>query len=73
MAGPECQDSGGIIQIMSIASGAVNVVCDFYLFLLPLPAISKLNLPTRRKTGVFLIFFTGAGYVPPPWPYDTPS
>lgn len=63
MAGPECQNSAGIIQILSIASGAVNVLCDFYLFLLPLPAISKLNLPTRRKTGVFLIFFTGAGYV----------
>ncbi|KAF2115746.1 hypothetical protein BDV96DRAFT_574401 [Lophiotrema nucula] len=61
MAGPECGDSAGIIQIYSIASGAVNVICDLYLFILPLPAISKLNLPTRRKAGVFLIFLAGAG------------
>jgi hypothetical protein len=59
----ECQDSSGPVQAISLASGAVNMFTDFYLLVIPLPAIYKLNLPTQRKAGVLFIFLTGAGYV----------
>jgi hypothetical protein len=61
MAGTKCGNPTGTIQLLSVTSGGVNLLQDLFLLLLPLPAISKLNLPTRRKTGVFLIFLTGAG------------
>jgi hypothetical protein len=59
----ECSSPTGIIQLLSLTSTAINLLQDLFLILLPLPAISKLHLPARRKTGVFLIFMTGAGYV----------
>lgn len=59
MASRECGDPAGTVQILSVATGAVSLFCDLYLLVLPLPAIAKLNLPKRRKTGVMLIFLTG--------------
>ena len=61
MAGTKCGDPTGIIMLLSVISGAVNLAQDLFLMILPLPAVSNLNLPKRRKTGVFLIFLTGAG------------
>jgi hypothetical protein len=59
MAAYKCGDPAGIIQILSVTSGVVNLSTDIYLLILPLRAISKLNLPKRRKTGVMLMFMTG--------------
>ncbi|KAH7088268.1 hypothetical protein FB567DRAFT_524021 [Paraphoma chrysanthemicola] len=61
MAGQACSDPSGTIQILSVTSGSVNLLCDLYLLVLPLPAIAKLSLPRRRKTGLLLIFMTGTG------------
>jgi hypothetical protein len=61
MAGQECGDPAGIIQIFSITLGVVNLVNDLYLLIIPLPAIVKLKLVPRKKIGVMLIFLTGAG------------
>jgi hypothetical protein len=61
MAGTKFGNRTGTIQLLSVTSGAVNLLQDLFLMVLPLPAISNLNLPTRRKTGVFVIFLTGTG------------
>ena len=63
LAGQECGNPAGVIQILSITSGVVNLVNDLYLLILPLPAILKLKMATKQKIGVMLIFLTGAGYV----------
>lgn len=59
MAGHNCGDPSGIIQVLSVTSGAVNLLSDVYLLVLPVPPISKLKLPSKRKTGILLIFMTG--------------
>lgn len=63
LASNRCGDPSGVIPILTITSGVVNFVVDIYLVIIPLRAISKLNLPTRRKFGVFFIFLTAIGYV----------
>lgn len=63
MAGAQCGDPAGIIQILSIASGAVNLLNDLYLLILPLPAIIKLKMATKQKVGVMFIFLAGTGFV----------
>jgi hypothetical protein len=63
LAGPRCRDTAGIIQILSITSGAVNLLNDLYLFILPLPAIMKLKMATKQKISVMCIFLAGTAYV----------
>lgn len=46
-------------QIMSITLGSIGLATDLFLFILPLRAISKLDLPRKEKTGVLFIFMTG--------------
>ncbi|KAI4241850.1 MAG: hypothetical protein L6R42_011172, partial [Xanthoria sp. 1 TBL-2021] len=47
------------VKLISVATSAINVVSDFYILLIPLGAISNLQLPKKRKLGLFAIFFTG--------------
>ena len=58
---------GGCVNLQAafIAASAINVVSDFSILLLPLYRILKLNIPTRRKIGVFAIFAVGLLYAPP--------
>jgi hypothetical protein len=63
MAGPQCSDTAGVIQILSITSGAVNLVNDLYLLILPLPPIMKLKMATKQKISVMCIFLAGTAYV----------
>lgn len=51
----KCRDA----TIMGHIVGSFNVFSDFYIMLLPLPVIWKLQLPLRRKIGVSAIFLTG--------------
>ena len=44
---------------VSIPTGAVGLAIDTFLLLLPIPAVFKLEMPTRRKFGVLVIFMTG--------------
>lgn len=45
--------------VMTYVQGIFNIVSDFYILLLPLPVIWKLQLPLRKKIGVCAIFMTG--------------
>ncbi|MCJ1477408.1 hypothetical protein MMC13_006079 [Lambiella insularis] len=46
-------------QNLSIAVGVFNILSDFYILCIPLPAIWSLQMPRRRKIGVSAIFLTG--------------
>ncbi|KAL8892974.1 MAG: hypothetical protein Q9192_005539 [Flavoplaca navasiana] len=39
--------------------GLFNILSDFYLLILPLPAVWGLQLPTRKKLGICAMFLTG--------------
>ncbi|KAL8955203.1 MAG: hypothetical protein Q9193_006853 [Seirophora villosa] len=45
---------------LSFAMGSVNVASDFYIFLLPIPAVYQLQLATKKKIGYCAIFGTGS-------------
>ena len=62
LAAQGCDDLFRPVQIINIALGGVNLVNDFYLLILPIPAIVKLKLPLRKKISIMFIFMTGAGY-----------
>ncbi|KAL8891807.1 MAG: hypothetical protein Q9215_001243 [Flavoplaca cf. flavocitrina] len=47
------------VKVISVVTSAINVVSDFYILLIPLAAISSLQLPKKRKLGLFAVFFTG--------------
>ncbi|KAI4241244.1 MAG: hypothetical protein L6R40_004660 [Gallowayella cf. fulva] len=53
---PTCSHS---VKVLGVATSAINVVSDFYVLLIPLCAISNLQLPPKRKLGLLAIFFTG--------------
>ena len=42
-----------------LAVGYFNLFSDFYILLLPISGVIRLQLPKRRKIGVILIFMTG--------------
>ena len=42
-----------------LAVGYFNLITDFYILLLPISGVIRLQLPKRRKIGVILIFMTG--------------
>ncbi|KAL8697776.1 MAG: hypothetical protein Q9201_006935, partial [Fulgogasparrea decipioides] len=50
---------GPKLKVLGVATSGVNVVSDFYLLLIPLAAISNLQLPPKRKFGLLAVFFTG--------------
>jgi hypothetical protein len=60
---PSMCDSLQLTLVVTILNGAFNIFSDFYLLLIPLPAIQKLQLPRRKKLGVYFVFFTGFGYI----------
>ena len=48
--------------VLSVPIAAVGLGIDVYLLVLPVTAVMQLQLPTRRKIGVILIFMTGLAY-----------
>ena len=50
------------VLVLSVPVGAVGLGIDVYLLILPITAVMHLQLPTRRKVGVVLIFLTGIAY-----------
>ena len=46
-------------ETVGTATSAFNVISDFYILLLPIFAVSKLQMPTRKKLEISAIFFTG--------------
>ncbi|KAL8817044.1 MAG: hypothetical protein Q9223_004056 [Gallowayella weberi] len=53
---PTCEHS---IKDIGVVAAAINIASDFYILLIPLCAISNLQLPPKRKLGLLAIFFTG--------------
>lgn len=47
---------------MSVPQSAVGLAIDLYILILPIIAVSQLQLPIRKKVGVMLIFMTGLLY-----------
>jgi hypothetical protein len=47
-------------KTLVIAQGVVNVVSDFYLLIVPLPAVWGLKLPLKKRFGILAIFGTGS-------------
>lgn len=60
MASAQCNRKDSVVQEISIATGIFNVLSDFYILIIPLPAVATLKVPKRTKIGVYLIFSTGA-------------
>ena len=53
---PHCaQDAAKV----GIAQGVGNIIGDFYLLLLPMPVVWKLQFSLQKKIGVTAIFLTG--------------
>jgi hypothetical protein len=50
--------------VTAYLSGAINVLTDAFVVLLPMPAIWKLNLQAERKLRAFCVFGLGIMYVP---------
>ncbi|KAL2756623.1 hypothetical protein ACRALDRAFT_2026664 [Sodiomyces alcalophilus JCM 7366] len=45
--------------VVGVYNGVISLVVDIEIFLLPLPVLARLHLPTGQKIGVFAVFFTG--------------
>ncbi|PYI16935.1 hypothetical protein BO99DRAFT_434934 [Aspergillus violaceofuscus CBS 115571] len=55
---PYCRfTSGTMITIQSV----INVVTDFYVLLLPIPRLLKLQVSRRRRIGLLVTFMSGLG------------
>ncbi|KAL8650373.1 MAG: hypothetical protein Q9210_003863 [Variospora velana] len=52
----KCRDG---MQDYGVAQGVMNLVSDFYLLIVPIPAVLALHLPKKKKFGVIAIFMTG--------------
>ena len=50
------------VLVLSVPVAAVGLGIDLYLLVLPITGVMHLQLPTRRKIGVILIFMTGIAY-----------
>jgi len=50
------------VLISSVPVAAAGLGIDVYLLILPITAVMQLQLPTRRKIDVVLIFLTGTAY-----------
>ena len=66
-----CSTAGTVVTVDYVAkclqtglalgtwNGAVAVASDIIILCIPFPVVSKLNLPTNKKLGLLLLFFTG--------------
>lgn len=43
----------------TIARGSLSLAMDVIMFVLPIPVITRLNMPLRRKIGLVFVFMTG--------------
>ena len=43
----------------SIPTGVIGTLVDWYLFILPIPAVLTLQMSRAKKLGVLIIFMTG--------------
>ncbi|KAI0814213.1 hypothetical protein GGR55DRAFT_634411 [Xylaria sp. FL0064] len=43
----------------AVIQGSLDIALDLYIFLLPLPTVLSLHMPTQKKIGVLVVFLTG--------------
>ncbi|KAL5371788.1 hypothetical protein PMIN06_012021 [Paraphaeosphaeria minitans] len=55
LKGAECMNRYYVLM----APSTVNVIFDFYVFILPIPTLWQLQMPMRRKLGVISVFAFG--------------
>ena len=48
---------------LTLPIASMSLVLDVYILLLPIAAVSRLQLSKKRKFGVMIIFFTGSMWV----------
>ena len=44
---------------LSIPTGVIGMLVDWYLLILPIPAVVNLQLSMAKKLGVLIVFMTG--------------
>lgn len=59
IASPRCSQN----KPLNVALGVVNIFSDFFILIVPLPAVWSLQLPTKKKVGISAIILTGLVYV----------
>ena len=50
---------------MWFTNAGINIASDFVIILLPMPVLSKLNLPRPQKRALIVVFALGGLYVDP--------
>lgn len=55
--------ASGNVDRFSVASSAVGAAIDLYILVLPIGAVTQLQLATKRKIGIVVIFMSGFLYV----------
>lgn len=61
-AAPQAVGDPAVPQVagdIGITQAVVGLAIDIYILVLPIIAVSRLQMPTRRRIGVMLIFLTG--------------
>ena len=65
-AAPQAVGDPAVPQVagdIGITQAVVGLAIDIYILVLPIIAVSRLQMPTRRRIGVMLIFLTGLLFV----------
>ena len=44
---------------VTISNSVLHIVTDFFIFLLPIPALAKLNINRNQKIGLLVVFSLG--------------
>lgn len=52
----DCRVTGGFLGVIM---AAISIFNDFFIIIIPIPAICSLQLATKKKIGVCAIFFVG--------------
>ena len=52
-----------VSDLFSIIMGAISVFSDIYVICIPIPVVWQLQLPTRKRIGISVIFITGVLWV----------
>lgn len=48
-----------VADLFSVIMGTVSVFSDLFVIYIPIPVVWQLQLPTRKRVGICLIFITG--------------
>lgn len=48
-----------LYEKFAIPTGVIGMIADWYLLILPIPAVWGLQMSTRKKIGILMVFMTG--------------